>query len=262
MLYYYKKIGQCLSIHRQTFREMDGLRNREIAGVLVLGLALYFGGAERGFTQNAFSQGEEFFIRNKPREALPYLEAAAAEDPAHVRAFLYLGMAYEQLGRIEDAIAAYRRILPRGGAETARIAYNLGNAYYTGGNISFAAQYYTQAIEADPAYASAYLNRANARVQAGSLGEAVSDYELYLSLEPHSPQRPRIEQLIVFIREEFAEAERRRIRAEEEARAEAERKRRLLEEVSASLQAAAEETRGLSAGAEEVLEYEGEFELE
>jgi tetratricopeptide (TPR) repeat protein len=214
------------------------------------------------FAQNAFSRGEEFFIRNKPREALPHLEAAVAEDPAHVRAFLYLGMAYEQLGRIEDAVAAYRRILPRGGAETARIAFNLGNAYFTGGNISFAAQYYTQAIEADPAYAVAYLNRANARVQAGALEDALSDYELYLSLEPRSPQRPRIEELVAFIREEFAEAERRRIREEEAARAEAERKRRLLEEVSASLQAAAEEIQGLSAGAEEVLEYEGEFELE
>jgi tetratricopeptide (TPR) repeat protein len=226
------------------------------------GLTLFFGGGNRAFAQNTFAQGEELFIRNKPREALPYLEAAAAEDPAHVRVFLYLGMAYEQLGRAEDAIAVYRRILPRGGAETARIAYNLGNAYYNQGNLAFASQYYTQAIEADPAFASAYLNRANTLIRTDSLAEAIPDYEFYLSLEPRSPQRPRIEQLIAFIREEFAEEERRRIRAEEEARAEAERKRRLLEEVSASLQAAAEETRGLSAGAEEVLEYEGEFELE
>jgi tetratricopeptide (TPR) repeat protein len=229
---------------------------------MVLGLVLCLEGAGGLFAQNAFSRGEEFFIRNKPREALPHLEAAAAEDPAHVKAFLYLGMAYEQLGRIEDAVATYRRILPRGGAETARIAFNLGNAYYTGGNISFAAQYYTQAIEADPAYAAAYLNRANAQVRVGALEDALSDYELYLSLEPRSPQRSRIEELVVFIRDEFAEAERRRIREEEAARVEAERKRRLLEEVSASLQAAAEETQGLSAGAEEVLEYEGEFELE
>ncbi|MDR2100968.1 MAG: tetratricopeptide repeat protein [Treponema sp.] len=226
------------------------------------GLIFFVMGAGWGFAQNAFSQGEEFFVRNKPREALSYLETAVAEDPAHVRAALYLGMAYEQLGRAEDAIAVYRKILPRGGAETARIAYNLGNAYYNSGNVPFAVQYYTQAIEADPAYASAYLNRANTLVQTGSLQEAIPDYEFYLSLEPRSPQRSRIEQLIALIREEFAAAERRRIREEEEARAEAERKRRLLEEVSASLQAAAEETQGLSAGAEEVLGYEGEFELE
>lgn len=238
------------------------MRKRETIGSLVLGLALFLGGAGGGFAQNAFSRGEEFFVRNKPQEALAYLEAATAEDPAHVRAFLYLAMTYEQLGRIEDAIAVYRKILPRGGAETARIAYNLGNAYYNSGNTSFAAQYYTQAIEADPAYASAYLNRANTLIQTGSLQEAVLDYEFYLSLEPRSPQRSRIEELIALIREEFAEAERRRIREEEAARAEAERKRRLLEEVSASLQAAAEETQGLSAGAEEVQGYEGEFELE
>jgi tetratricopeptide (TPR) repeat protein len=238
------------------------VKKKKLLGGLMVGLALFFGAGEGGFAQNAFAQGEELFIRNKPREALGYLETAVAEDPAHIRAALYLGMAYEQLNRAEDAIAVYRRILPRGGAETARIAYNLGNAYYNQGNVTFASQYYTQAIEADPAYASAYLNRANTLIRTNSLKEAILDYEFYLSLEPHSPQRPRIEELVALIREEFAEEERRRIRAEEEARAEAERKRRLLEEVSASLQAAAEETRGLSAGAEDVLEYEGEFELE
>jgi murein tripeptide amidase MpaA len=74
--------------------------------------------------------------------------------------------------------------------------------------------------------------------------------------------------LVAVIKEEFAAEERqrvleeqRRLEAEAQAKAEAERKRRLLEEVSASLQAAAEETQGLSAGSEGMLNYEGEFEL-
>jgi tetratricopeptide (TPR) repeat protein len=212
--------------------------------------------------QSNFSQGEEFFLHNKPQEALPFLEAATAEDPQNVRAFFYLGTAYRQLDRLDDAIAAYRKVLPRAGAETARIAYNLGNAYYDKGEAAFARQYYTQSIEADPSYASAYLNRANSLVLAGEPGEAVPDYELYLALEPRSAKRPRIEQLISYIREEFAAEERRRILAEEQARLEEERKRRLLEEVSASLQTAADEIRGVSAGTEEVEGYEGEFELE
>jgi tetratricopeptide (TPR) repeat protein len=179
-----------------------------------------------------------------------------------VEAFLYLGIVYEQLGRLDEAVAVYRKILPRAGAETARVAYNLGNAYYSKGNAVFAEQYYTQAIEADGAFASAWLNRANTRVKTGSLRESLSDYETYLSLEPRSPKRPEIERLAAFIREEFAAAERRRLLEEEAARAEAERRQRLLDEVSASLQSAADDARGLSAGSEDVMGYEGEFELE
>lgn len=228
-------------------------------GFLAAVVLLYAGSA---YGQSNFSRGEELFMQNKPREALVFLENTVAEDPSHVRASLYLGIAYQQLDRVDEAIAVYRRILPRGGGETARVAYNLANAYYTKGNAVFAEQFYSQAVEADPAYAPAYLNRANARVKNGSLREALPDYEMYLTLEPRSPKRPRIEQLAAFIREEFAAEERRRLLAEEAARAEAERKQRLLDEVSASLQAAADESRGLSAGAEEVRGYEGEFELE
>ena len=59
-----------------------------------------------------------------------------------------------------------------------------------------------------------------------------------------------------------AEAEQARLLAEELARAEAERRRRLLEEVTESLQSAAEDSRGLSAGFEDVQDYDSEFELE
>ena len=214
------------------------------------------------FSQNSFSRGEELFMQNKPGEALEFLEAAISEDPAHVQAFIYLGIAYSQLDRLDDAISIYRRILPRGGAQTSRIAFNLGNAYFAKGNSDQAREYYTQAIDADPSYSAAYLNRANMLVQTGSLNEAIADYELYLTLEPRTPQRPRIEELIDFIREEFAAEERRRIQAETAARLEMDRRQRLLEEVSASLQAAADDSKSLSAGNEDIQGYAGEFELE
>ncbi|MCL1822220.1 MAG: tetratricopeptide repeat protein [Prolixibacteraceae bacterium] len=69
-------------------------------------------------------------MQNRPEEALGYLEAATALDPTNVRAFLYLGIAYLQVARIDDAISTYRKILPQGGEETSMIAYNLGNAYF------------------------------------------------------------------------------------------------------------------------------------
>jgi tetratricopeptide (TPR) repeat protein len=228
----------------------------------VLFFVLFFAYTLRLRAQTSYNQGEELFMHNKPQEALRYLETAVSEDPAHVQAYLYLGIAYLQVNRVDDAIETYRRILPRGGTETSRIAFNLGNAYFTKGSYGLAFQYYSQALDADPSYASAYLNRANSRVKLGELADAVTDYDTYLSLAPGSPKRRQIERLVSFIRDEFAAAESRRLMAEEAARAEAERRRRLLEEITESLQAAAGDSTGLSAGAENVYDYDGEFELD
>ncbi len=228
----------------------------------VLSLLCFFMLGSFLFAQASFVKGEEFFLQNKPDEALPYLQQAVLEDSAHVQAALYLGIAYQQLNRFDEAIAAYRRILPRAGNQTALVAFNLGNVYFSRGNAAFAEQYYSQAINADPVYASAYLNRANTKIKNGMLQDSIPDYEQYLSLEPNSPKKGQIESLIAFIKNEAAAEEARRIAAEAEARAEAERRQRLLNEVSASLQAAAENAQGLSSGAESVQGYEGEFELE
>jgi tetratricopeptide (TPR) repeat protein len=214
------------------------------------------------YGQSSFAQGEELFLRDKPQEALVYLQSAIAENPENVRAYLYLGVAFQQLNRLDEAIAIYRRVLPIAGADTALIAYNMGNVYFAQGNLSLAEDLYTQALEANPGYAAAYLNRGNARLTRQALQDAIFDYEAFLNLEPGSGKRGRIEQLISAIRSDFAAAEQERIRAEAQAAAESERKRRILEEAAASLQSAAEDTRGLSSGSEGALGYEGEFELE
>jgi tetratricopeptide (TPR) repeat protein len=208
-------------------------------------------------------------MANRPQEALGFLEGALLQDPAHLKASLYLGIVYQQLDRVDDAIAVYRKILPRAGNEAARVAFNLGGIYFRLENNDYAEKFYTQALTLDPAYGPAYLNRANLQLKKGDLAAALPDYDMYLALEPRSSQRSAIERLCALIRGEFAAEERRRIFAEEEAErqrilaAEAEERRQaLLREVSASLQSAAEETRGSSAGTEDVLGYDGEFELE
>jgi tetratricopeptide (TPR) repeat protein len=243
---------------------------------LAVFLPIFFLGAQ----EENLKRGEELFMANKPLEALGFLEAAIARDPAQMRAYLYLGIIYQQLDRTDDAIAIYRRVLPRAGDEAARVAFNLGNIYFRLGNTEYAEEFYTQAIDADNAYGPAYLNRANLHIKTGELAKALPDYDLYLSLEPRSPKRSQIEQLCSLVRAEFAAEERRRFLAEEEAErerqraaAEAERQRilaeeaearrqALLRELSASLQSAAEETRGSSAGSEAIQGYDGEFELE
>lgn len=225
-----------------------------------LGLGLWALFLAQGFAQDAFTQGEEFFLQDKPQEAIAFLERVLAENPSNVRAALYLGISYQQLDRLDEAIAVFLKILPRGGDETARIAFNLGNAYYSKGSVKYADQYYTRAIEADPAYASAYLNRANVLIRSGSLQEAASDYEQYLALEPRSPKRSRIEQLLGYIKEGFAAEEGRGIEAEPAAGDG--REQGLLDETADSLQAAEEETTGLSTGGEDVSGHDEQIETE
>jgi len=214
------------------------------------------------YGQNNFSKGEELMMQNKPAEALPFLENAIADDPVNVTAYLYLGIVYEQLARTEEAIAAYRRILPAAGNMASYVANNLGNAYFQKGDTETAEQFYTQAITVNSVFPKAYLGRANVRLKTGNLRNAIIDYELYLTLDPVSPQRPRIEQVIALLRAEFAAEERRKLLAEEEERVRLEQMQKLLSDVSASLQSAADSSQSISSGTENVESYEGEFELD
>jgi tetratricopeptide (TPR) repeat protein len=145
---------------------------------------------------------------------------------------------------------------------SANVATNLGNVYLQRGNTELAEQFYTQAIGFNTVYSSAYLGRANTRIRAGQLVNAIADYEQYLTLEPRSAQRENIERLVSIIRSDVAAQEMRRIIAEEEDRRLAEERQRLLDEVAASLQSLSDSSQGISSGAEGVEFYDGEFELD
>ncbi|MCL2042549.1 MAG: tetratricopeptide repeat protein [Treponema sp.] len=258
---------------------------------IICWIVLILLGSAWSFGQDSFARGEELFMQNNPQEAVIFLESSIAQNPSNVTAYLYLGISYEQLGRVDEAIVVYRQVLDRAGHLTATVASNLGNAYFRSGFAAEAEAMFTRAISADRMYSSAWLGRANARIRKGTLQEAIADYEQYLLLEPRAPQRQSIERMTAFIRAEQAEAERRRLVAEEMARldaeraraeaerlrlaaeeaarmeaerqrVEAERRQRLLEDVAASLQSAAGASQSLSTGAEDVEGYDGEFELE
>lgn len=193
--------------------------------------------------QNSFTEGEKLFLQDKPQEALGFLESAVKVKDAPVQAFLYLSMAYQQVNRLDDAIAVYKKILPTAGEHTALIAYSLGNVYYTKQNFPLAEASYTQAIEADPTYASAYLNRANTRLKTGAVENAVADYTYYLSLDAESAQKPQIEELIAAIQkadQEKADAEAKAAQAKADAE-EAETRRKAEEEAEALAKAQADE---------------------
>ena len=59
-------------------------------------------------------------------------------------------------------------------------------------------------IDFDETYSASFLNRANTRINLGNLKDALGDYKQYLELEPDSPQKTVIENLIIAISEQLS----------------------------------------------------------
>jgi tetratricopeptide (TPR) repeat protein len=209
-----------------------------------------------------FEEGEALFRANKPAEAAARLEQAVGEAQPDERAWIYLGVSYQMLGRLDDAASVLRKGLGKAERMKHVFYFDLGNVFTLQGRNSFAVDMYGQSIDANGNYAPAYLNRANARIGLRDLAGARSDYEKYLELEPRSPQRPQIEEVLKRIGAALAEVERHLADAEAKRAAEEAARRSLLEQVAASLKAAADETTSISAGSGSVQGYGDELKIE
>ena len=207
-------------------------------------------------------RGTKLFIENKPQEAVAVLEMAIRESGSDEKLYLYLGIAYHQLQRWDDAIAVFRKGLPLAVQYRHLFLFNIANAFFSQDRNAFALEYYDQAVVARSDYAPAYLNRANARMKAGNHDGAVSDYSLYLSLDPGSNQAENIRRIIDLLGQKAAITEMRK--AEETARqlAEEQTRQALLDSVARSLRETAESTTNLSAGSSGVQAYDDDFALD
>jgi tetratricopeptide (TPR) repeat protein len=228
----------------------------------LLAAALLFGLVCVGAAADSFSDGERLFRADKPAEALPSLEKAVLEQGVDERAWLYLALSYQQLGRLDEASAALRKGLGQATRFKALFYYDLGNVFILQGKNSFAVDMLAQAIGLDGAYAPAFLNRANARLATKDYAGAKDDYGRYLELEPASPQRPAIEQMIDRLGAGIAETERAKAAEEAKKLADEEARRAFLDKMASSLKAAADETTSISAGAGDVQGYGDELKLD
>ncbi len=236
--------------------------HRDLARVLPLLCALFAFAPSAAFGSEFSERGIRLFMENKPQEAVPVLDMASKEPGVDEKVFLYLGIAYQQLGKWDDAIAAFRKGLSSSIQFRHQFLFNIANSYFSQGRNAFALEYYDQALKAKDDYGQAYLNRANTKMRLNDFPGAVSDYSLYLSLEPSSPQASEIRRLLDLLGAKAAEAD--RLKADAEARRLAEERARqaMLDEVSRSLLEAAEATTNLSAGSGEVQGYDSDLSLD
>ncbi len=200
-------------------------------------------------------EGERLLLENKPKEALPFLEKALNEDPTDEKTYLYLGIVHEQLQDTEKAIAVFRRGLDVATTVLDVLYFNIGNNYFRLGEYVTADEMYTQGIAKNADHSETYLNRANTRLMLENYRGALADYSMYLLLKPFNEQRGRVERMIEILSAIIQEEE-------QEKRQELERQRALMNEVLNSLRNASEDTRNLSAGAEEIEEAYDEVDIE
>lgn len=206
------------------------------AGLLLL---LALAGLPAFGASTFLERGEALFIQNQPKDAAPLLESALADDPSNEKIYLYLGIIYQQLGDLDKAMDVLTRGLAVATSYKDLMYYNIGNDMFARKDYGKADEAYSQALGVNKQLASGYLNRANARMQLKNYDAAVSDYLIYLQLQPQDPQRPRIEEVIRLIRQ-MQDATQKQL-AEEQARQKA-----LMNDVVNSLNNAGGDTKNLS----------------
>jgi tetratricopeptide (TPR) repeat protein len=116
-------------------------------------------------------------------EALALFRKAVTINPGSAAAQTGVGNALQALGRHEEAIERYRRALT--GRPQDGYAYNnLGNSYSALGRLEEAADCFRQAVARQPELAAAHGNLGNALLALNRLEEAVASYEAALALNP------------------------------------------------------------------------------
>ncbi len=211
--------------------------------------------------ESLFKKGEDYFLNNKPEQAITALEASVAAEEVDARAFLYLGIAYEQTGLYDKAIDAFERGIDKKGADRAMFLVNIGNNYVRKKESQKAVEYYTKALKEDSSNTYAVRNRANEYLRLEEYDKALSDYKLYLTLEPDAYQKDRIEKVIALLENKLDEIAKQKLEEERKRLAEEKKQQELLDRVLNSLNNASEDTTNLSAGSEDVQQYSDNFDI-
>lgn len=116
-------------------------------------------------------------------EAVAPLQFAARSMPRDPAPFNLLGVACQQSGDLEGAIAAFRKALALD-ANFTDAHFNFGNALRDAGRDAEAADRFRNAIRLEPGFADAHYNLALAEARLGNFEAAVEGYRQALSLQP------------------------------------------------------------------------------
>ena len=121
--------------------------------------------------------------QGKLDEAVACYRRALELKPDYAEAHNNLGVAFKDQGKLDEAVACYRRALELK-PDYAEAHNNLGNALKDQGKLDEAVACYRRALELKPDFAEAHNNLGNALKDQGKLDEAVACYRRALELKP------------------------------------------------------------------------------
>jgi tetratricopeptide (TPR) repeat protein len=119
-----------------------------------------------------------------PGEAVRLLTAAIDRRPDAPDALATLAGAFHMLGRHEEALAAFDKVL-RGGPNDVEALYNRGVVLSALGREQEAVASYNRALRINPDHAPSRLNRANALAKLKRSADALADYDRFLHAAPN-----------------------------------------------------------------------------
>lgn len=152
-------------------------------------------GSGRAYADVYHLRGLAFSLLDRPNEALDAFDAALALNPRYVEAHLHRGLVLNQIGRNEDAAAAFALAAAAEGPAIAGLAAHfasrlaneharLGELYAEGGALADAVREYRRAVDLGPAFLDLRLRLARLLIEAGNPLEAREVLEQILTERP------------------------------------------------------------------------------
>lgn len=127
------------------------------------------------------------FERNKPKEALRFIENAIKGEPENGDGYIEKALILEELNDTIGAIAAYNKAVSIDSLNT--FAYFTRGIYYKShGNSAAAILDFSKVIRIDPTDADAYLSRGESFADTSNCEVALKDFEKAKKLTPNDPE--------------------------------------------------------------------------
>jgi tetratricopeptide (TPR) repeat protein len=121
--------------------------------------------------------------QGKLEEAVEAYKKALAVKPDYADAYYNIGVTVQEQGKLEEAIEAYNKVLAIQ-PDYDDAYYNMGNVLKKQGKLEEAIEAYTKELTTNPDYAVAYYNIGIVRDDQGKLEEAIEAYTKALAIKP------------------------------------------------------------------------------
>ena len=158
----------------------------------------------RGDAEVFFYLGLAFHESDEPDSALHYYRRATEVSPDFFKAYVNMGVLYDDRGRLGDAVKMYESAIAANREDVlahAHVAYVL----YRLKNYGRAWEYLERALAIDPDHPQPHFYLAIFFWDSGMLREALAEWERVIELEPDGMLADRAREHIVLLRRAFTE---------------------------------------------------------